>query len=252
MTLLTVNAAVQHLSGIDREIVEASMQLAIGKMDEDKARLAIKKALATVGVMVGVAPPETTELNFLVDHVYKNYKTLTVQEILLAFSLMVSGKLENRISHFGVLSCDYFGQVVLIYQTSKKNAMVSLYRAKNDYTLIGTDQEIEFAPKTAFESVVAYVSENGKLPEFYNWQKVFDYLRDADLLPPVEVLSAFKEVIKARISESVKGDIQNAIDKVRRELMLSEGYVQSECRREWAKKYITENYLEKHENYCTK
>lgn len=148
----------------------------------------------------------------------KHFGDFTINEIPLAFELLAAGKFElpERAGHYGLLSMEYWGQVMnkyKIYRTNEIRKANLIAESEIKRTTINKEKRLNHEAMKGgvltswghFKEfkVMPYRMDNDLVTEhYYNW------LRDNDLMnpPTSDAILSIKLEAKAAYKESLKKD----------------------------------------------
>lgn len=189
-------------------------------MDEGKADTGIKMSILAIAQRLTIQI-EAMEVEDLTKFAFRYFKDFTIEEITLAFELLSAQKFETKLKgHFGVLSRDYFGDVLISYrkyrneETRKENILLG--SLDENQSRILTPEEVEEKNRRAIVETLleswGFFKENNKMMHSPSHDVMgaihYDWLRDNNLMekPNDELMKSIKE----EASEYVKNDLERA------------------------------------------
>lgn len=192
----------------------------IVRMSEDDADTGIKMAILAIAQRLTIKIEEM-EVEDLTKFAFRYFKDFTIEEITLAFELLSAQKFETKLNgHFGVLSRDYFGDVLISYrkyrneETRKENILLG--SLDDNQSRILMPEEVEEKNRNAIiETLVeswGFLKENNKMMHSPSHDVMgaihYDWLRDNGFMQkPNDELMAY---IKEEANEYVKNELERS------------------------------------------
>lgn len=173
LTIFSTDARCLALSDVNKECIHAANAFPVfhniaGEKQED----AIRRMLAIIVVKVGIKEKvPAANINVIVAHFRKWYRTMTLEEVLLGIDLNLNGEFEQRIEHFNSLDVDYLTKIVNSYKGRKEQAFKEFAKIKANKS-----EEIKsVTDKEAYEGLLNYREKNKSWPLSWNWSRAFGY-----------------------------------------------------------------------------
>lgn len=104
--------------GEEKDFVLAIQEKKIKELPEGELRKVLKYAMMKVGLR-GKNFPVGIEKSLLLNHIFENYGSHTLQEIRLAFDMAIAGKLKldtDEVKCYENFSCLYFSTIMNAYR----------------------------------------------------------------------------------------------------------------------------------------
>jgi hypothetical protein len=251
----TLQKVESDLSPVDAKIVSTSTCELIRMIDPDEVDQKIKDAIAMIGVMTGIKePPQEMEANVLIMIIKSNYAYLTIEEMVNAFVLNMTGELTEfikdpkstgRIEHFHSMNASFATSVLNLYQLRKSAAFKSMTSKR---LLIESEEskESESAkPEELFNGLMKFVEENEEVPKFWDWERTFFYMEENGL---ITIDNEEKKKMKAEVLSELKlrqlsefASAGSIAERAEAQKITEEKNIQFECR-----KRIVLLYLQNH------
>ena len=97
------------------ELTMALTGLKVAQISIDDLSNTIRTCMLLVGIRAANIP-NTEEKRFLLDFIKSNFSQHTPEEIKLAFTMAVAGKLSVEVNCYENFSCEYFGRIMAAYR----------------------------------------------------------------------------------------------------------------------------------------
>ena len=97
------------------ELAMALTGLKVAQISIDDLSNTIRTCMLLVGIRAANIP-NTEEKRFLLDFIKSNFSQHTPEEIKLAFTMAVAGKLSVEVNCYENFSCEYFGRIMVAYR----------------------------------------------------------------------------------------------------------------------------------------
>jgi len=205
----------------------------------------------------GIPTPE--QRGMMIQGISKYYSSYTPEEIYLACEMNHYGKFTYRIDHYGKFTIDYMSGCLHLFNEEKKAAilrakMIEPMRPKPNP--IPPDQQRKneiHRDKQYWDVLVNFVKEQGYRPLYWDWTKVFNYLRETGHLADYDrgrMDDIYREISgKARAAASSERMMADTIGKINYATSTSsEDRIKEMCR-----KFVVNEVLKfKYPNYICK
>jgi hypothetical protein len=255
-----------NLSQQDTAIIQASaahprlMSIPITDQEGPFRMLMIK-----LGVLYGIPEqklPADELLGVMILYLNKHFRTATLEEILLAAELNLAGEIQDpttgkQIQTFGEIDIRFITTLLRAHSIRKVKAYQELSRIRADQA----PKERQVAtPKECYEGLLQYLEEKSMLPEFWNWNAVFEFMWKEKLFTEtVDEMKAWKEKEAAAIRQEILSELSEVptiMESARASLsqQLEVQSIESECRKRYIKKCLSklESGIQSTVNYETK
>lgn len=197
----------------------------------------MNKLLKTCKIYSGIREQITdAEEAIIIDLITTEYKSLTEQDVAIAFKLNATGKYWKPVEGYQNFSAIFVGKVLSHYKEWK--------RKQNTIKKIETLKELpepKSDPKRAFEFICKVWDEEGKLPRIANWKTAFEYAEKEGLIKmsDEEKREAFKKK-QAEVQRKIN-DTRGKLEDYRKlEFDLQPLNVKTECRKDAIINYLKE------------
>lgn len=195
----------------------------------------MNKLLKTCKIYSGIREQITdAEEAIIIDLITTEYKSLTEQDVAIAFKLNATGKYWKPVEGYQNFSAIFVGKVLSHYKEWK--------RKQNTIKKIEPLKELpepKSDPKRAFDFIVKVWNEEGKLPFVANWKRAFDYAEKEGMIrlskkEKWELFEKKKKEVKNKIN-----DARNKMQNYRKlELELQPLSIKTECKKEAILNYL--------------
>jgi hypothetical protein len=221
-------ASLRHpiIANIQKAEIENQIRLIVGKM--------------VVQYNIGHLPDEV-RMNILLDYIWDNCQTLTVEEVEEANKLNLREPENTRINPFGAISVDFVSKLVLRYRQRKTEAVKAFNQAKAALIEPKYDRE---TPEQALNGLIEFYKREKAIPVGWNWSSCFDALYADGKAGTMETLTQFFELTKKQVTAEIKAKVAtaaNLIEKRQLELQLHDANMKYEARKRFVQEWVVNN-----------
>ncbi len=151
----------------------------------------INSVISRIIMLLGIKDeglPNDIQRSMMIQGIGKYYSGYTPEELFLACEMNNYGKYNSRIDHYGKFTIDYLSSCLHLFNEEKKAAIL---RAKTVATPAQRPQELPteqkrihdlHRDKSYWDVMVNFVKEQGYIPAFWDWSKVYHYLKETGQL----------------------------------------------------------------------
>lgn len=192
--------------------------------------------IAKLSAMYGFGePPSDAILDFMFGFFKENYRTYTLEEIVTAGKLNLTGEVTSpdgkKIEHYGKLDIPFITSLLGGLQLRKTKAFKELQikAASKEPAHVPSD------PKEHYEGLIKFVEDYRDLPIGWDWSSVFDYMWSEKLFTdsPDQMKAWFKSK-SAELIQTYTMRIKTASSLIERrhlEMSMSDDAIKIECRK---------------------
>lgn len=211
--------------------------------DTEEMNQALRYVFALIGLR-GEHFPDPLETQVLVNFIRSNYTEYTLEEVKLAFTFLVVGRLEFKNSddakHFQKFSPEYFGRIMKAYDRYSAEMIASAKRMLNSKDLLEaskplTEEERIVRGKNEFDFLVRFWKENEALPLCpLGWNEIHAHCESSGLIRDTKskkekyFLKVKKELIKETEAKKAAGNLVTIASELKR---IERGDIKFECRK---------------------
>lgn len=155
--------------------------------DQNDVSEVINSLIARIITLLGIKDegmPTPEQRGMMIQGIGKYYSGYTPEELFLACEMNHYGKYNSRIDHYGKFTIDYISSCLHLFNEEKKAAIL---RAKTVATPAPRPVELPteqkrihdlHRDKSYWDVMVNFVKEQGYIPAFWDWSKVYHYLKE--------------------------------------------------------------------------
>lgn len=193
----------QSTSGLPSAILTAHEKTKF--RDRDDAITVAINLIGQISVLLnlrGDAALEPARVQMLAEGVVRYHGNWSAEEIFLACEMNQYGKLSPKVEHYNQLTPDYISAVLHLYSEEKKATILKSRMKSAEKSNL--DLNWGRAPEAMYQAIVDFVKVAGRLPDYWDWHLVYDYLTEHRLIE--DWTPARKRELKERMEERVKAE----------------------------------------------
>lgn len=170
---------------VNDQIINADKQIKIREISDPY--VALNAFIAKVLILLDVKHENKPTIEYqkvMIDGINRYHGSHSIDELYLAIELNLNGKLKDKIDHYGKFTIDYLSSCLHLFNEEKKAAIL---RAKTVATPAPRPVELPteqkrihdlHRDKSYWDVMVNFVKEQGYIPAFWDWSKVYHYLKE--------------------------------------------------------------------------
>ncbi len=187
--------------------------------------------------------PDDDHLRALFQFVKRNYPNFTQEEIMYAFELYATGKLDCTKQHYQTMNFEFVAAVLMAYGRKRFDEIKKYEATPREPVKQLTAHEktdVEFQ-EFMFNLLKKYCDDNGKMPVVGDWEAAFLHMERAQLITMTnEEKAEYVEVVKQRERDRIFAGNQllNITDALELKSLDDMRVLKMLCRQERAKDYF--------------